>query len=102
MNPQNPPGVTANNRFYAFSRHFLERRNIGEHQKATDELIIEVLSDPDQIQPPQGNRTVYWKKIQEPNQDDWWLLVVIAEETGGPQVLSSYRANDRGNTLWGT
>jgi len=99
LNPQNPPGITANNRFYAFSRHFLERKDIGEHRKGTDECIISTLNEPDHVLPPQGNRTEHWKKFQDPDLGDWWLLVVIADEAGGPQVLTAYEETTRGERL---
>lgn len=102
MNPQNPPGITANNRFYAYSRHFLERKNTGDHQKATNENIINTLNAPDYIQPPQGNRTEYWKKFPAPDTGDWWLVVVIADEANGPQVLTAYEDTIRGARLWET
>ena len=101
MEEQRRPGVVANGRFYLFTRHFLERRADGEHLEATDELIIKTLSEPDHTQPPEGNRTVYWKKIRE-SHGEWWLLVVVAEEPSGPQVLSAYKdTRGRGERLWG-
>lgn len=97
------PGVVANGRFYLFARHFLDNRAKGEHPEATDDRIIAALSEPDYIQPPEGNRTVYWKIITELYDDDWRLLVVVAEEPDGPQVLSAYRdARGRWERLWGT
>ena len=91
----------ANGRFYLFTRHFLDNRARGEHSEATDELITAVLSDPDYIQPPEGNRTVYWKMILEAEDDNWRMLVVVAEEPGGPQVLSAYKdTRGRGVGLW--
>ena len=102
MGQRERAGVTVNNQFYEFTRHFLERKSAGEHLEASDELIIDVLSNPDHIQPPQGNRTPHWKKILELNTDDWWLVVVIADEITGPQVLSAYEANVRGERLWET
>ena len=93
----------ANGRSYQFTRHFIDNRAIGEHTEASDELIIEVLSEPDHAQPPEGNRTVYWKRIIESDGDNWWLLVVVAEEADGPQVLSAYKdTRGRGERLWGT
>jgi hypothetical protein len=98
---QERPGVEANGRFYLFARHFIDNRAKGEHSEATDELITAVLSDPDYIQPPEGNRTVYWKIILETNDDNWRMLVVVAEEPGGPQVLSAYKdTRGRGASLW--
>ena len=91
----------ANGRFYLFARHFLDNGARDEHTEATDELITAVLSDPDYIQPPEGNRTVYWKMILETNDDNWRMLVVVAEEPGGPQVLSAYKdTRGRGERLW--
>ncbi len=91
----------ANGRFYLFTRHFREKKAGGEHVEATDELIIAALSDPDYIQPPEGNRTVYWKLIVETDGDNWRLLVVVAEEPDGPQVLSAYKdTRGRGERLW--
>ena len=91
----------ANDQFYLFTRHFLDNRAGGEHSEATDELITAALSDPDYIQPPEGNRTVYWKMIVETDDDNWRMLVVIAEEPGGPQVLSAYKdTRGRGEGLW--
>ncbi len=91
----------ANGQFYLFTRHFLDNRAGGEHSEATDELITATLSDPDYIQPPEGNRTVYWKMIVETDDDNWRMLVVIAEEPGGPQVLSAYKdTRGRGEGLW--
>ncbi len=88
-----------NGRFYMFSRHFLDNRAKSIHSEATDELIIEALREPEYIQPPEGNRTVYWKKIMG-QWGEWWLLVVISEETGGLQVLSAYENSERGLRLW--
>ena len=102
MEEQERPGVEANGRFYQFSRHFLDNRARGVHLEATDERIIEALSSPDHVQPPEGNRIVYWKSILELEQGNWWMVVVIAEETTGLQVLSAYRDTvDRGERLWG-
>ena len=102
MEQEERPGVIANGRFYWFTRHFGENRARDEHLEATDELIISALSEPDYVQDPEGNRTVYWKRITESGEDYWWLLVVIVEETGGPQVLSAYRdTRGRGERLWG-
>ena len=81
-----------------FSRHFLENRERGIHQEATDEQITEALGGPDYIQPPEGNRTVYWKRIMEP-QGEWWLLLVISGE-GEAQVLSAYENSEKGTRLW--
>jgi hypothetical protein len=95
-------GVVVNGRFYLFTRHFLDNRANGVHPEATDELIIEALSEPDYILPPEGNRTVYWKRIAEPDKYIWWLVVVVAEETSGLQVLTVYRdTTTRGERLWG-
>ena len=92
----------ANDRFYLFTRHFRDNRADGVHLDATDERIIDALSEPDHIQAPEGNRTVYWKDILESNQYNWWLVVVIAEETDGLQVLTAYRdTTGRGERLWG-
>ena len=90
MQQQERPGVVANGRFYLFTGHFLDNRARGVHPEATNELIIEALSGPDHILPPEGNRTVYWKRIAESDIDFWWLVVVIAEETSGLQILTSY------------
>ena len=96
-------GVVANDRFYLFTGHFLENRANGVHTEATDERIILALSEPEHIMPPEGNRTVYWKRIAESDVDFWWLVVVIAEETSGLQVLTAYRdTTTRGERLWGT
>ena len=101
MEEQERPGVEANGRFYQFSRHFLDNRARGEHSEATDELITAALSDPDYAQPPEGNRTVYWKMILEANAENWRFLVVVAEEPNGPQVLSAYQdTRGRGEGLW--
>ena len=92
-----------NGRFYEFTRHLLDNRHKGEHLEATDDRIIAALSQPDYIQPPDGNRTVYWKMIVESDDNNWRLLVVVAEERDGPQVLSAYRdARGRWEGLWGT
>ncbi len=93
----------ANGQFYLFTRHFLDNRTKGAHLEATDERIIEALIAPDHVQAPEGNRTVYWRSILESDQGNWWLVVVIAEEATGLQVLSAYRdTTDRGERLWGT
>ena len=80
-------------------RHFLEKKANGEHLEATDEHLIDALSDPDHLQPPEGNRTVYWKKIRE-SHGEWWLLVVVADEDSGLQVLSAYENSEKGAKLW--
>ena len=91
-----------NGRFYLFTRHFLDNRAKDEHTEATDDRIIATLSEPDYIQPPEGNRTVYWKMIVEWDDNNWRLLVVVAEERDGPQVLSAYRdTRGRWERLWG-
>ena len=77
---------------------FLENKGKGVHLEATDELIIEALSEPDHTQPPEGNRTVYWKKIR--SRREWWLKVVIADEDSGLQVLSAYENSQKGAKLW--
>lgn len=99
MEQQERPGILANGRFYLFTRHFLENKGKGVHLEATDELIIEALSEPDHTQPPEGNRTVYWKKIRE-SYGEWWLKVVIADEDSGLQVLSAYENSQKGAKLW--
>ena len=92
----------ANGRFYLFTGHFLDNRANGVHLDATDERIIVALSEPDHIQPLEGNRTVYRKSILESDQDNWWLVVVVAEESSGLQVLTAYRdTTARGGRLWG-
>lgn len=96
-------GVAANGRFYLLSLHFLDNRARGEHPEATDERIIAALSEPDYIQQPEGNRTVYWKMITESDDNNWRLLVIVAEERDGPQVLSACKdARGRWERLWGT
>ena len=70
--------------------------------EARNERILIALSEPDHVQPPEGNRTVYWKNILESDQENWWLVVVVAEEARGPQILTAYRDTiDRGERLWG-
>ena len=102
MEEQERPGVVVNGRFYLFTRHFLDNRAKDEHTEATDDRIIATLSEPDYIQPPEGNRTVYWKMIVEWDDNNWRLLVVVAEERDGPQVLSAYRdTRGRWERLWG-
>lgn len=102
MEQQERPGVVANGRFYPFTRHFLENRAKGNHLEATDDLIIQALSEPDHAQHPEGNRTVYWKRVSASNHENWWLVVVVVEETSGLQVLSAYRDEiARGERLWG-
>ena len=96
MEQEERPGVIANGRFYWFTRHFLERRITDEdHQKATDELIGYTLSEPDYVNSPEGDRIVYWKIIEELNEDNWWLKVIIIENTSGPAVLTAYRNSSR-------
>ena len=103
MEQQERQGVVANDRFYLFTRHFLDNRARYEHSEATDDRIIAALSEPDYIQPPEGNRTVYWKMIVESDDNNWRLLAVVAEERDGLQLLSAYRdARGRCERLWGT
>ena len=93
-------GVTVVGQLYRFSRHFLEKMELGDHLEATAEIIALALSEPDHVQPPEGNRTVYWKKILELDYE-WWLVVVISAEAGGTQVLTPYDNTDKGARLWG-
>ena len=94
-------GVTVNGQFYGFARHILEKWSGGDHLEATDEFIILTLSNPDHVERTEGNRTVYWKKIQEID-GEWWLLVVVTAEESGLQVLSAYENTERGAKLWET
>ena len=66
-----------------------------DHQKATDELIEYTLREPDYVNPPEGNRIVYWKIIEELYEDDWWLKVIVIEIPGRPVVLTAYKNSTR-------
>ena len=99
MEQQERLGVVVNGRFYLFTRHFIENKTKGVHLEATDDLIIGALGEPDYAQPPEGNRTVYWKKIRK-SRGEWWLLVVAADEDSGPQVISTYENSEKGAKLW--
>ena len=102
MEEQERPGVVANGRFYQFTSHLLDNTAKGLRLEATDERIITALSEPDHVQLPEGNRTVYWKSILESDQDNWWLVVVMADEASGLQILTAYRdMTGRGERLWG-
>ena len=75
--------------FYAHTPHFLSRRQ-EEHTEATDERIIHALELPEIVHPPEGDRQVYWGRIQEPGQELWWLRVVVVSNDTGPAILSAY------------
>ena len=72
----------------------------GDHLEAVDELIVLALSIPDYVEPPEGNRTVYWKLIQDVD-GDWWIQVVVIAEASGLQVLSACENTEKGARLWG-
>ena len=83
-------GVTANGVFYAHTPHFLESREL-KHTEATDDRIYHVLESPEVVFPLQGNRRVYWSQIREQGSESWWMKVVVAENPGGPAILTAYR-----------
>ena len=89
MDPDQPPGIFAGGNFYYHTRHFLQRR-VETHTEATDERIRLVLENPDITESLLGNRRLYWGQISEPGTPPWWLKVVIAENPGGPAILTAY------------
>lgn len=83
------PGVFAGGNFYRHTPHFLRRR-AETHTEATDERIRQVLENPEVAESGQGNRRIYWGQIREPGTDAWRLKVVVAENVGGPSILTAY------------
>ena len=83
------PGVVADGVFYAYTLHFLERREV-DHSEATDERIAAVLEEPEIPVLHQGNRRVFWRQIREPEVEPWWMKVVVVDNPSGPAILSAY------------
>ena len=83
------PGVVAGEVFYAHTPHFLRRRQ-RKHIEATDERIIYILEFPEVTVPLEGDRQVYWGRIQEPGIEPWWMKVVVVKNATGLAILSAY------------
>jgi hypothetical protein len=96
LQPSEQPGVVAGGVFYAHTPHFLETKKEGRHAEATDERIVFVLENPEQVVLLQGDRRVYWARILDPGVEPWWMRVVVVENRSGPAILSEYGPPDAG------
>ena len=94
-------GVTVNGQFYPFAKHFMDNRQAGRHSEATNIRIGYVLENPEMIEPPDGERQVFWRRIRDTGTGEWWMKVVIDREPSIPEILTAYRdVTGKGERLW--